>query len=1413
MTRMQPRPAITLFVRALLASVVIVLLATGQAQAAPRPAPSAAAPAAAPAPATAPHAGGTSVPAGCNASSQRPRGKPRAQCYAMMRAGADGKITANATGPRPGALGPADIQAAYHLPSTGEGQTVAIVDAYGDSKAESDLAVFRSYYGLPPCTSDNGCFQKVDQTGGTNYPGDDGGWAFETALDLDAVSAACPNCHILLVQANDNGFDNLGTAVDTAVRLGAKYVSNSYGLPNDFPGEQDYDHYYNHPGVAVTASTGDTGDVTNWPATNPHVVAVGGTSLTKDDSQRAWHESPWGGGGSGCSPYEPQPDYQQSLATNCGMRAIADVSAVADPATGLAVYDTLGQPGWVQAGGTSLSSPLVAAMYALAGTPTANTYPVTYPYQRPGSLFDITEGTNGTCGDVLCNAGPGWDGPTGLGTPDGVTALSTVPTGDLAGKVTDKDTGAAVAGATVSVAPNGYSATTAADGSYDLTIPLGTYDVTAQAYGYTPATTTGLQVSEGQTTAANLELASVPSRTVSGTVTDGSGHGWPLYARITIDGYPHGPIYTDPYTGEYSVSLPQGGTYAMHVNTVSMPGYLPATVQADLGTADTTLDVKLDADPDTCIAPGYSYDGTTEQFTNWAGTTARNGWTNVDNVGKGAAWQFDNPMTQSGPVGGDADFAAVQPGLNPFETHQDTSLISPVLDLSGQTAPELGFDTLYQAFANQAADVDLSVDGGQTWATVWHQDSDNVSSHVDVALPPAAGKANVRLRFHLAGTSENSNSLGWAVDNVFVGAHTCTARPGGIVAGQVTDDNTGDPVNGAKVADGLGSSSVSTATPDDASVADGFYWLESSASGNQQFTVTDGLYTPGSATVNVAADALTRHDWALRAGHLTASPGDAAITERLGASTTKKFTVTNDGTAPMHMRLGEQHGGFTPMSRQAAAAKGAPLERIKVSGHLDPLGLNDSKAASTSTTASAPRESTPASAPWTSLADYPVPVTNNAVASDAGKIYSVGGIVGPGEFTDAAYVYDPADQRWNPIATAPYGMDGGAAAFLNGRLYVVGGIMGNLQATAAMYAYDPVGGTWTRGADLPKGIALARAAVLDGKLYVIGGCLDAGCTLSPSVYRYDPASAAWTTLADYPVPAAAGACAGIVGEIVCAGGASTHNNPNLNSTYIYHPGSDTWTRGADMPFTDWGMAYSGANGKLQIAAGVMDGQFITNQAAEYDPVRNTWKSLPNANHAEEGGGSACGLAKVGGEYTFPGGQPEPFSELFPGYDQCTPEVNWLSESKTDLDLAAGQSASITVTIDSSVLTQPGDYAASLWIDTDTPYQSRPIGITTQVLPPTSWGKATGTVSDSATGAPIGGASVVICTMYDKGSGACGPVTYTLRSDLSGQFQLWLDRGYSPVQISAAKDGYRPVATIVKVTAGATATVNFSLKRS
>ena len=304
--------------------------------------------------------------AGCN---HRPLKRGYAQCFAVVRTHANHKIVSQAAGPPATALGPAEIQSAYKLPATGgAGQTVAIVNAYGDSTAESDLAAFRAYYGLPPCTTANGCFQKVDQTGGTSYPPDNPGWALETSLDLDAVSSACPGCHILLVEANSANVTDLGAAVNEAVKLGAKFVSNSYGVDGEFSGEQSYDSYFNHPGVAVVAASGDSGyGKQDWPASNPDVTAAGGTTLMKDAAvSRGWDETAWSGSGSGCSPYEPRPAYQVNIATDCPKnKAVADISADADPASGLGVYDTLGYSGWLQVGGTSLATPLITSMYAL----------------------------------------------------------------------------------------------------------------------------------------------------------------------------------------------------------------------------------------------------------------------------------------------------------------------------------------------------------------------------------------------------------------------------------------------------------------------------------------------------------------------------------------------------------------------------------------------------------------------------------------------------------------------------------------------------------------------------------------------------------------------------------------------------------------------------------------------------------------------------------------------------------------------------------------------------------------------------------------------------------------------------------------------------------------------------------------
>jgi subtilase family serine protease len=304
-------------------------------------------------------------------------------------------------------------------------ETVAVVDAYDDPTAEQDLAVYRARFHLAPCTTASGCFHKVDQRGGTTYPEADPGWAEEESLDLDMVAAVCAACHLLLIEADTASMANLGASVDTAVTLGANAVSNSYGGPD--ARDSTYGRYYHHVGVAITASAGDDGYGASYPASSKWVTAVGGTTLRRSTATRGFTETAWSLGGSGCSTLN-STTWQLASATGCSGRAVADVAAVADPATGVAVYDS--QPdedavGWLTFGGTSASSPIIATVFALAG----NTSYVAdgsylWAHHSVSNLWDVTSGSNGTCPTNLwCSAASGWDGPTGWGTPRGTSAF------------------------------------------------------------------------------------------------------------------------------------------------------------------------------------------------------------------------------------------------------------------------------------------------------------------------------------------------------------------------------------------------------------------------------------------------------------------------------------------------------------------------------------------------------------------------------------------------------------------------------------------------------------------------------------------------------------------------------------------------------------------------------------------------------------------------------------------------------------------------------------------------------------------------------------------------------------------------------------------------------------------------------
>jgi subtilase family serine protease len=330
--------------------------------------------------------------------------------------------------------GPSSLRSAYNLPSTtaGKGKSVAVVDAYNDPNAVSDVAAYRSAWGVPACNSTTkaGCLTVVNENGAASpLPADSGstGWATEESLDVDMVSAICPNCHIYLVEASSSSLDDLGAAVNSAVSvLHVDYISNSYGA-SDSSSDSAFDSaYYNHPGVAVTASAGDSGYGIAYPAASKDVVAVGGTSLVTASNARGWAETAWNGTGSGCSLYEAKASWQNgSFDSGCTRRTNNDVSANADPGTGVAIYDTYDQSGWLEVGGTSESSPIIASVFALAGTPKAGTYPASYIYKHTKNLYDVTKGSNGgpCTPSYLCKARNGYDGPTGWGTPKGTTAF------------------------------------------------------------------------------------------------------------------------------------------------------------------------------------------------------------------------------------------------------------------------------------------------------------------------------------------------------------------------------------------------------------------------------------------------------------------------------------------------------------------------------------------------------------------------------------------------------------------------------------------------------------------------------------------------------------------------------------------------------------------------------------------------------------------------------------------------------------------------------------------------------------------------------------------------------------------------------------------------------------------------------
>jgi subtilase family serine protease len=502
----------------------------------------------------------------------------------------------------PAGYGPSQLQSAYNLASAaaanGAGETVYIVDAYDYPTAQADLNSYRSQYGLPACGS--GCFTKVNQHGATSpLPSAAGstGWDVEEALDIDMVSAICPLCHITLVEANSASNIALYTAENSAVSLGAKFISNSWG-GNEYSGETtDANTYFNHPGVAITVSAGDSPGP-EFPAEAQYVTAVGGTTLSTSSNSRGWTESPWSSAGGGCSSYAAAPSWQSSSVTGCSKREDNDVSADADPNTGAAIYNSYSQGGWLQVGGTSESSPIIASVYALAGTPASGSYPSQDIWaHEPSGLYPVGSGYSSV---------PGW------GTPNGTTAFTSGSGGGTGNTVTVTNPGSqsATAGTAVSLqisasdSASGQTLTYSASG-----LPAGLSISSSGLISGTPTTagTYPVTVTAKDTTGAS------GSASFTWTVGSGSGSGCTAKQLLGNPGFETGTASPwtmtagvlnnsssePPHSGSWDAWLDGYGT--THTDTLAQTVTVPSGCTAyqasfwlHIDTAETTTTTQYD---------------------------------------------------------------------------------------------------------------------------------------------------------------------------------------------------------------------------------------------------------------------------------------------------------------------------------------------------------------------------------------------------------------------------------------------------------------------------------------------------------------------------------------------------------------------------------------------------------------------------------------------------------------------------------------------------------------------------------------------------------------------------------------------------------------------------------------------------
>jgi len=489
-------------------------------------------------------------------------------------------------------------------------------------------------------------------------------------------------------------------------------------------------------------------------------------------------------------------------------------------------------------------------------------------------------------------------------------SCTTGPSGNLQGTVTDASTSLPIAGATV--ATGTFSTTTNASGFYQLAnVPVGTYSVTASRYGYTPVTVPGVVISDGATTTQNFALTPATTTVVDGYVTDGSGAGWPLYARVQVsgNGFPGGPAFTDPVSGYYQLTIIPGAGYTYTVNAV-YPGYATQTRPVTIPPGGTTQNFALTVNAAACNAPGYGL--ATALFEQFESGALPAGWAVTDNAGTGAVWRFDDPASRTNLTGGTGRFAIADSDFYRLR-NMDTELRTPVLDLSSFAAVILEYNSDFNRFAplpEEVCDTDVSVDGGTIWTNVLTRTGASfrgprLESINITAL--AAGQSNVRIRFHYYNAFDE---FWWEVDNVKVRATACVPLNGGLVVGNVYDGLTNAGLNGARVTHDMGGLTTTAATPMDPGLDDGFYFLftpipSGMAPATRTFMASFPEYGIDTRTVVPIPGGVLRQNFSLPRGNLSAAPPSLAMRLNPGQTGNRTLTLMNTGTRAANFAIQE----------------------------------------------------------------------------------------------------------------------------------------------------------------------------------------------------------------------------------------------------------------------------------------------------------------------------------------------------------------------------------------------------------------------------------------------------------------------------------------------------------------------------